>query len=134
MPRTVENYKVHCDLIEGPLGSYYSKTYGINQRSCLLDVNDFSMFSGGLPHDCMHDSLEGVAPLEIKLLLLHVVSEKFITLDEFNDKLIAFSYEYSESDRPIPVLRSVLNGDGSLRSFSSQMLLLCRILPFIIGP
>ena len=134
LPRTVDNYKAHCDLVEGPLGSHFSTTYGINHRSCLLDIKDFSMFGGGLPHDTMHDILEGVAPLEIKLLLLHLIGEKNITLDEYNQKLIHFSFGYSESDKPIPILSRVLHGDGSLRSTSSQILLLIRILPFIIGP
>ena len=31
------------------------------------------MFSGGLPHDIMHDVFEGVAPLEMSLLLQNVI-------------------------------------------------------------
>ena len=55
-----------CDLVtnSGPLCKHYLKTYGINQRSVLTDISLYSMFSGGLPHDIMHDVLEGVAQLE----------------------------------------------------------------------
>ncbi len=132
--RSKESYVEQCCLVEGPLSEHFSKVYGINKRSCLLDVLHFPMFGGGLPHDAMHDVLEGVAPLEIKLLLLHGISQQFFTLAEYNEKLINFSYGYTEYDKPIPVLSRVLNGNGSLRSNASQMLLLVRILPFIIGP
>ena len=89
------------------------------------------MFDGGLPHDAMHDLLEGIAPMEIKLLIKHCISSKMLTLDYYNTK---FNYGYTESDKPIPILSHVLSGDGNLRSTASQMLLLCHILPFIIGP
>ena len=81
----------------------------------------------------MHDILEGIAPLEIKMLLRHLINQKFLTLEEYNSRLINFSYGYTESDKPVPILSRILFGDGSLRSTASQMLLLCRILPFIIG-
>ena len=91
------------------------------------------MFGGGLPHDAMHDLFEGIAPIEIKLLLLHCIGNNFFTLNDYNTKLLDFTYGYAESDKPVPILSRVLHGDGSLRSTASQMLLLCRILPFLIG-
>ena len=36
-------------------------------RTCLLDVKYYNLVDGGLPHDMMHDVLEGTAPLEILL-------------------------------------------------------------------
>lgn len=73
--RTKDNHEYHCSLIHGPMSKHYSKTYGINNRSCLLDVLHFPIFGGGLPHDVMHDILEGIAPLEIKLLLLYYTKQ-----------------------------------------------------------
>lgn len=66
------DHENHCALLEGSLKDHFSKVYGINGRSCLLDITHFSMFGGGLPHDAMHDILEGIAPLEIKLLLKYL--------------------------------------------------------------
>lgn len=74
IPRSKENHEEQCKLLQGPLSEHYSKTYGINFRSCLLDISYFSMFGGGLPHDAMHDLLEGIAPMEIKLLILVQIS------------------------------------------------------------
>ena len=122
-----------CKMLIGPTENHYSKTYGINRRSALLDVNHFPFFSGGLPHDWMHDILEGAAPLEIKLLLKHCISEKFFTLSEYNQALVHFNYGYTENDKPVPIIQSHFQSDRPLRSTASQMLLLLQILPFLIG-
>ena len=102
----------------------------INRRSSLLDIPFFSMFNGGLPHDTMHNVLEGVAPLEISLLLCHcIISEHYLSLEEYNRRLLHFDYEYSETSKPPPIgSRSILK-EGRLKASASQMLL----LPFIIG-
>lgn len=61
--RTDGEHREHVKLLNGPSASHYSKTYGINKSSSLLNVKHFSMFGGGLPHDAMHDILEGIVPL-----------------------------------------------------------------------
>lgn len=61
--RTDSDHREHVKLLNGPSASHYSTTYGINKSSNLLNVKHFSMFGGGLPHDVMHDILEGVAHL-----------------------------------------------------------------------
>ena len=134
--RTETNHLRQLELLNGDkdTAAHYSKTYGINMKSGLLDVNYFSMFGGGLPHDAMHDILEGIAPLEIKLLLRHFVTSKLFSLRDFNSKLVNFNYGYMESDKPIPILSQVLNSqDKSIRSSSSEMLVLIRVLPFLIA-
>ena len=72
--RDDEIHQRQCEMLEGATASHYSKTYGINRRSALLNIKFYSMCGGGLPHDAMHDILEGVAPLEIKLLLSRTTS------------------------------------------------------------
>ena len=44
-----------------------------------------------------------------------------------------FNYGYSETDKPVPVLARALRSDGSVRSSASQMSLLLRTLPFLVG-
>ena len=93
-----------CNLLYGPLCEHYSKTYGINRRSALLDIPNFSMFNGGLAHDIMHDILEGVAPLEVSLVLRHcIIYEKFITLEDYNYRLTHFDFNYTEVSKPPPL-------------------------------
>ena len=80
--RTDSDHEDHCTEIQGPLQEHYSKTYGVNRRSKLVNVTNFSLCNGGLPHHFMHDILEGVAQLEIKLLVRHCVDMKYFALDE----------------------------------------------------
>lgn len=40
-----DKHRRECDLLTGPLCEHYSKTYGINRRSILLDIPYFSMLS-----------------------------------------------------------------------------------------
>ena len=47
----------------------------------------------GLDLDVMHDQLEGVLPLEIKMLLQKFITrEKYFTLDLLNERIVVFSY------------------------------------------
>ena len=119
--------------LKGDANDHFSKIYGVNERSSLIDVKYFSIFGGGLPHDFMHDALEGLAPHEIKLMLMYFVSSNTFTLKEFNDRLLNFNFGYSEQDKPLPILSTTLKPDKILRSSASQMLLLLRILPFLIA-
>ena len=57
----------------------------------------------------MHDVLEGVAALELSLLLQYcIVSEKFLSLDEYNSRLANFEYDYTETSKPPPVSRHLI--------------------------
>ena len=133
--RTQSKHQDHCALISGPLGDHYSKTYGVNRRSILLDIPYYSMFNGGMPHDIMHDVFEGVVALEISLLLAHcILSMKYLTLERYNELLINFDYDYTETNKPSPIgNRSVLVNKSSLKLSASQAILLVRILPLLIG-
>ena len=131
--RSTHSHNNQCSMLSGPTTSHFSKTYGINRRSILLDIKFFTMFGGGLPHDAMHDILEGVAPLEVKLLLNHCIQNSLFTLQQYNSRLLNFNFGYSETDKPVPILSRTLHSDNSLRSSASQMLMLVRILPFLVG-
>ena len=48
----------------------------------------YSMLGGGLPHDIMHDVLEHVVVREMSLLLHYCLRNKFISLADFNERLI----------------------------------------------
>lgn len=133
--RTTMAHEAQCKLLSGALHNHYSMTYGINERSILLDVKYFSMLNWGLPHDIMHDLFEGVVQYEIKLLLLHCIASKYFSLEEFNHRLIGFEYGYSEvADKPTVITSQHIHSDGKhLRQGSAQSWLLARILPLLVG-
>ena len=59
------------------LKKYFSKHYGINNRSALLDAPHFNV-TKQLPQDLMHVFLEGIVSYELKFLLQHYpVVEKY---------------------------------------------------------
>lgn len=51
---------------------HYSMAFGVNRRA-LLDTLRYFDVSGALIPDIMHDILEGVLPLELKLMLINKV-------------------------------------------------------------
>ena len=131
--RDMATHEKHLKCVKEDVAGHFSKTYGINERISLMDVKHFSIFEYGLPHDLMHDLLEGLAPHEIKLMLLYYTSNRLITLQEFNERLINFNFGYSEKDKPLPILSTTLKSDKKIRASASQMLLLVRTMPFLIG-
>ena len=106
--RTPENYDHHCDLVEGPYGKEDSITYGINYRSSLNTIKGFHVANSQLPQDIMHILLEGVLPLELKLLLsVLTCTKKLFSLTFINDCIKNFMYGSSEiKNKPPKFLES----------------------------
>ena len=124
-----EAYEKHLqDLkkLKGDASDHFSKIYGVNERSSLIDVKYFSIFGGRLPHDFMHDALEGLAPHKIKLMLMYFVSSNTFTL---KIGCLTLTLDIQNEIN----LSTTLKPDKTLRSSASQMLLLLRILPFLIA-
>ena len=102
--------------------------YGINRRAALEDLSYFHVVHA-LPQDIMHDLMEGVIPHEMKLLLQSCVADSSFDMTQFNHRLSAFDFGYSEiGDKPAPI------DDGvRIRQSATQMWLLFRIFPLLIG-
>ena len=67
-------------------------TYGV-KRSFILNQFRYFHVVHGLDLDVMHDQLEGVLPLEIKLLLQkYITVDKCLTLDVLNEKIAGCSF------------------------------------------
>lgn len=132
--RTEHEHLKQVKLLEGPGATHFSKTYGINRKSAIMDIKYYSMFDGGLPHDAMHDVFEGVASSEIKFLLSYCIKQGFFTLNDYNDRLLNFNFGYSDNDKPVPILSTIIHAeDKPLKSTASQMMTLARILPFLVA-
>ena len=132
--RTPEEHKRQCAQLEQSLlKSEISKNYGINRKSILENIPNFSV-AQNLPHDIMHDLLEGVIPYELKLMLRYFVTEcHFFTISQLNERLRNYEFGYTEiADRP-SVLHDIKPHEGSLRQSAAQMWLLATVLPLIIG-
>ena len=126
--RTPTEHTKQCSELDGPNRVRASVEYGINRRAALEDLSYFHVVHA-LPHDIMHDLMEGVIPHEMKLLLQSCVAGSLFDMTQFNHRLSAFDFGYSEiGDKPAPI------DDGvRIRQSATQMWLLFRIFHLLIG-
>jgi hypothetical protein len=91
-----------------------STAYGV-KRASALNQSTFFHVVDGLDLDIMHDQLEGVLPLEVKMLLQrYVQEEKILTLDTVNERIINFEYGVVDrKNRPSPLKQQVLNTNSA---------------------
>jgi hypothetical protein len=128
--------KDHDDQVSSLSSASYvenSIKYGINRKSALDDIPNFSV-ARNLPHDIMHDILEGVIPYEMKLLLEFLVEKKYIAVNTLNNRMKSFDFGYTEtSDKPSEVNeKAYKKSDQKIRQSASKMWLLAVYLPLAI--
>lgn len=88
---------------EGPFPEKDSVTYGLNYRSPLNKIEYFHVAKSQIPQDIMHVLLEGVIPLETKLMLrVFIYEKKYFKLTLLNDRISNFSYGKKELRNKIP--------------------------------
>ena len=99
--RTMDAHRQHCMMVENDATGRFSIEYGVNSRSCLLELNTFDIYSGALLPDAMHDILEGTLQHVLQLLLTYCMDEKhYFTLKELNDNIEGMELGYMEDARP----------------------------------
>ena len=130
-PRTPNEHKRYCNLLDGSLTSFHSTTYGIKRWLILGDIDDYSVVNG-VPYDIMHDLLEGLFPHELSLLLNHCIESNYFTIVQLNEHICNFDYGYSESSNK-PSLIEATGSSLKVHEKATQMWLLVRTLPLLIG-
>lgn len=106
--------------------------YGVNYTSPFNELNYFDV-TQAFPPDIMHDLLEGVIPLVIKLVLSWAHKEKHITIQELNDELQQLSIgQNDKKNKPVQLSERTFHKSGVAGS-ASQKWLLFRILPFLMA-
>lgn len=123
--RTRQNYQEHVELDDPSLT-------GIKAQSCLNKLHYFHV-TENICVDLMHDILEGVAPLEVKLMLRYYVQEeKCFTLNQLNQRISSFEYGFgNEKNKPSIILN--LKSENAVKQTASQMWCLLLVLPFMLG-
>ncbi|XP_030855542.1 uncharacterized protein LOC115929735 isoform X1 [Strongylocentrotus purpuratus] len=108
---------------------------GVKRNSILNSLQFYHVAQNVVP-DIMHDVLEGVGPMEVKLVLHQFIYvDNFFTLDTLNSHISSHSYGFcDQKNKPSCILESTLkNKDNSLKQHASQMWCLLRVLPLLIG-
>ena len=85
--------------------------------------------------DIMHDFLEGIMPLEIKLTLGVLIEEGCFTLQEVNNRISSFSYGFADKTNipSIIQLSALTNPSGPSGQRAAQTKCLALYLPLIVG-
>lgn len=138
--RNIDEHEQHLLKLEGAaskfLRDFYSKHYGINSRTVLLESPYFDPCEQ-LVQDVMHVFLEGVLAYEIRLLLNYYINEiKVFKLTDLNSRIQGFPYGFSNiKNKPAVILDKDLQQGSStnMGQSASQMWLLCSVLPFILA-
>ena len=100
--RDPSSHDHHCSLLQGSLASEDSTTYGVNSTSCLNQIKHFHVASLQMPQDVMHVILEGVLPLETRLMLASFIENGYFTLDLLNQRVLNFTYGRVEAKTKPP--------------------------------
>ncbi|KAL4711733.1 hypothetical protein ACJJTC_003500 [Scirpophaga incertulas] len=116
--RTVDQYK--DDVIQKK---------GIRENCIWNEINDFHVYNN-VYCDVMHDLCEGVHRYGMALIINSLITLKFFTLNQLNDRIKYFDFRVSNK----PPLVSKNNLDkGAIMFSASEMLCLVRYFQFLVG-
>ena len=96
--------------------------YGVKNKS-ILNQSKFFHVLDGLDPDIMHDQLEGVLPLTVKLRLKHFIQvDKYLTLDMLNHCIKAYNYGSADvTNKPSDLLYKPTNQPTILSNDSGSI-------------
>jgi hypothetical protein len=107
--------------------------YGF-KRDSILNQSKFFHVIDGLDLDPMHDQLEGVLPLELKMLLFrYIQSDKMVTLTTINERIASFDHGLADAtNKPSPLKDQVFSSNSASIS-QTGILCLYTVHMFIRG-
>ena len=107
---------------------------GVKRSSELNKLDNFHVCENYVA-DVMHDFLEGVFPLEFKLVVGLLVEQGCFTLQQLNDRLSSFNYGFEDKkNKPSSISSSaVANPTGASGQKASQMKCLALYFPLIMS-
>lgn len=124
--RTKINYEE--DLKIGNL----AKT-GVKVDSVFNSVPNFHVTENFCP-DVMHDILEGVAPLNMKLVLKHLIQTGVTNIEQINNRISAHNYGHLGKDKPSPLSLGTIESSETLFGQSAgQTYCLLQNFAFLFG-
>lgn len=131
--RTKELHEYHLQQLEENEGlrNHFSKEYGVNKKSILLNAPYFDV-TEQLPQDVMHIVLEGGLQRTFYFVLNHFLENNFFSLEDLNAFIVNFNYGYSElKDKPVVIsLEDLQDPAKNLGQTAAQIWLLSRVFPF----
>ena len=133
MLRSKELHEYHLWQLEENEGlqNHFSKEYGLNGKSILLDVPYFNI-TEQLPQDVMHIVLEGALQRSFYYVLIHFLQNNIFALEDLNAFIVNFNYGYSElKDKLAVISREDLQDPAkNLGQTAAQIWLLSHVFSF----
>jgi hypothetical protein len=117
--RDPETHDYHCSLLDGPLSAEDSTTYGVNVPCPLNSINHFHVAHSQIPQDIMHVIIEGVLPMETKLMLNAFMDDGFLTIEMLNERVSNFVYGRDEARNKPP--KPFQKTQGLVQSFTCHV-------------
>lgn len=113
----------------------YEEDLQVDERDSILNQLKSFHVIDNYAFDIMHDLLEGVCLIEVKLTLQALINQELITLDEFNIRLTSFNYGHTEfTNKPCIVTQASLNRPLSATGQKAiQSYFLVRYFPILVG-
>ena len=134
--RDENEHREQCEILDqlsSTSQKYWSKMWGVNKKSALLNINDFPLCSA-LVHDPMHIFMEGVIPYELSLMLFNFVYvEHHFNLKFLNNRIKSFPYTYLHNKDVPEVIDKNHVLCGKLKQTAVAVMTLCYTLPFMVG-
>ena len=127
-------YRVQClENMSDADRFHWSKLWGINKRSILMNIPHFDVTSCIL-HDPMHVLLEGICKVEVKnMLYYYVYIKKVFTLAQLNNRINFFEYSSVQmADKPQIIEKKHLQQSATFPQTAASMLILLTSLPFML--
>lgn len=104
---------------------------GVKQSSSFNNINNFHVTQNFFV-DVMHDMLEGVCHYDLILIINKFVSDKLLTIELLNFRILNFNYGLKCSNKP-PLLSSDVLKKQNFRMSASEMFSFACNLNLIIG-
>lgn len=122
------------DLIKISNGQILPKNVGFEKNSILNEIKYFHI-TKNYAFDPMHDLLQGICPMEIKLVLSYLIKKKYFTVEYFNQRINFFRYGSLErKNKPSAnfTLAMLQSNTNTIKQKAAQMWLLTRVFNFLI--
>lgn len=136
--RDMQTYLTQCATIENPRlvkrKAFWSKLYGLNERSCLCSIPDFPV-TKCLLQDPMHILLEGCLPYVLALFLdSKIFQERLFTLDDLNQFICKPSlFKQDRKDVAVPIEPKHIRTDKIVKQKASISLVMAYNLPVFLA-
>ena len=123
--RTENNYKADVEKMD-------FKTTGIKQNSIFNELKNFHVIVNSCI-DPMHDILEGVALVDLSLIIKNFIDSKFFTLNFLNQRIQNFYYGPNALNKPDNITKENLC-NNTLKFTAAQSLNFIQNFNLLVGP